>query len=155
MTTKTPLIQRLVVGVGGVLMIVSLFLPWSGVNGIHQNAWAFNTVAAVYFLICGLFAISTAITGGRYGVCRPDVSLIGGTDLLNVVAIVLTVWLLIDFPDNATRQPGVYCALIFAAVNSFPIADYRPLRGAPLFPSIDNPGEPARPTISQSRSTGR
>jgi heme A synthase len=147
MTPKTPVYQRLMAGVGGVLMIVSLFLPWAGVNGTDQDAWKFNTVAALYFLICGVLGIATAITGGRYGLFRPDVSLIGATDLLNVIAILLAAWLLVDFPDDATRQPGVYCALVLAAVISFPIADYRPLRGGPWFPPADtSEPEPIRPT---------
>jgi hypothetical protein len=88
----------------------------------------------VYFVVCGVFGIATAITGGLYGVCRPDVSLIGATDLLNTTAMLLLAWLILDFPDQATRQPGVFCALASAGVTAFSVADYRPLRGAPWFP---------------------
>ncbi|MFI5508343.1 hypothetical protein ACIA48_12800 [Mycobacterium sp. NPDC051804] len=143
MTTETPLHQRMIAGVGGAGALASLFLPWASVAGASQTGWQFNTVAAVYFAIGGVFGIATAITGGRYGLCRPDVSVIGATDLLNLVGMLLFAWLIVDFPDGATRQPGVYVALIATAVTAFAVADYRPLRGAPWFPAIDS-GRPAR-----------
>ena len=64
-------------------------------------------MAAVYFLICGMFGIVTAITGGQYGVCRPDVSLVGATDALNTISMLLFACLIFDFREHATRQPGV------------------------------------------------
>ena len=45
----------------------------------------------------------------------------------------------------ATRQPGVFCALISAAITAFSVADYRPLRGGPWFPRI-NTSEPITAT---------
>jgi len=146
MAARTPAHQRLIVGVGGTLLIASLLIPWADVVGVHRNGWQFNTVAAVYFLICGVFGIATAITGGQFGIGRPDVSLIGATDLLNTTAMVLLVWLIFDFPEHATRQPGVYCALISATITGLAVADYRPLRGAPWFaPTKTN--EPTRAPI--------
>jgi hypothetical protein len=148
MDAKTPVHQRLIVGVGGALSIASLFLPWAEVEGVNQNGWDFNTVAAVYFLIGGVFGIATAITGGQYGIGRPDVSLIGATDLLNTTSMLLFAWLIFDFPEHATRQPGVFCALIAAAITAFSVADYRPLRGAPWFAPIKT-SEPTHVSIQQ------
>ena len=59
------------------------------------------------------------------------------------ISMLLFAWLIFDFPEHATRQPGVFCALISAAITAFSVADYRPLRGAPWFPPI-KPSEPAR-----------
>jgi hypothetical protein len=148
MDAKTPVRQRLIVGVGGALLIASLFLPWADVEGVHQTGWDFNTVAAVYFLIGGVFGIATAITGGQYGIGRPDVSLIGATDLLNTTAMLLFAWLIFDFPEHATRQPGVFVALTAAAITAFSVADYRPLRGAPWFVPIKT-SEPTHAGIRQ------
>jgi quinol-cytochrome oxidoreductase complex cytochrome b subunit len=148
MDAKTPVHQRLIVGVGGALLIASLFLPWADVEGVNQNGWDFNTVAAVYFLIGGVFGIATAITGGQYGIGRPDVSLIGATDLLNTTSMLLFAWLIFDFPEHATRQPGVFVALIAAAITAFSVADYRPLRGAPWFAPIKT-SEPTHAGIPQ------
>jgi hypothetical protein len=133
MAAKTPAYQRLIAGFGGALLIASLFLPWADVEGVNDTGWELNTLAAVLFLLAGVFGIATAITGGQYGIGRPDVSLIGATDLLNTTSMLLLVWQIFDFPEHATRQPGVFCALISAAATAFAVADYRPLRGAPWF----------------------
>jgi hypothetical protein len=127
----------LIAGVGGVLLIVSLFLPWADVGGGSRSGWELWTMADVFFLIAGLCAITAAITGGRVGVFRPDVSLIGATDLLGLVAIVLVGWLLIfDFPAGADRGIGAFLALIAAITIAGGAGDYRPLRGAPWFPRV-------------------
>jgi hypothetical protein len=149
MAAKTPVYRRLIAGVGGALLIASLFLPWADVEGIHRTGWEFNTVAAVLFLAAGVFGIATAITGGQYGVGRPDLSLIAATDLLNTTSMLLLAWLIpFDFPEHATRQPGIFSALIFTAATAFAVADYRPLRGAPWFPPIKT-SEPTRTNIPQ------
>jgi hypothetical protein len=137
MAAKAHVYRQLIAGVGGALLIASLFLPWADVAGVHQTGWEFNTVAAALFLVAGVFGITTAITGGQYGLGRPDLSIIAATDLLNTTSMLLLAWLIpFDFPEHATRQPGVVGALISTAATAFAVADYRPLRGAPWFPSI-------------------
>ena len=148
MAAQTPVYRRLIAGVGGAVLIASLFLTWAGVEGVHQTGWEFNAVAAVLFLVAGVFGIATAITGGQYGVGRPDLSLIAATDLLNTTSMLLLAWLIFDFPEHATREPGVFGALISAAITAFAVADYRPLRGAPWFPPIKT-SEPTRASISE------
>jgi len=142
MATHTPAHQRLIVGVGGASLIVTLFLPWAQVDGVTQNGWQFNAVATLYFLIAGVMGLLTALTGGQFGLCRPDVSTIGVTDALNTVAMVLFGWLIVDFPPDAVRRPGVFCALAAAAVTAFAVADYGPLRGAPWFPPLTTADRP-------------
>ena len=128
---------HLITGTGGVLLIVSLFLPWADRGGASLSGWELWTMADVFFLIAGLCAIAAAITGGRLGLFRPDVTLIGASDLLAVVATVLIGWLLIfDFPAGADRQIGVFLALIGAITIAGGAGDYRPLRGAPWFPKV-------------------
>jgi hypothetical protein len=149
MAAKTAVYRRLVAGVGGAALMSAVFLPWAGVQGGYRTGWEFNTVAAVLFLVAGAFGIATAITGGQYGVGRPDLSLIAATDLLNTTSMLLLAWLIpFDFPEHATRQPGVFAALLAATATAFAVADYRPLRGAPWFPFIDT-GEPIRATGPQ------
>ena len=127
----------LIAGAGGVLLIVSLFLPWAEKGGVSRSGWELWTMADVFFLIAGLCAIAAAITGGRFGLFRPDLTLIGATDLLGVVATVPIGWLLIfDVPAGADRDRGAFLALIGAMTISGGAGDYRPLRGAPWFPKI-------------------
>jgi hypothetical protein len=132
-----PRAGQLITGAGGVLLIVSLFLPWAEKGGVSRSGWELLSMAHVFFLIAGLCAIAAAITGGRFGLFRPDLTLIGATDLLGLVAIVLMAWLLIfDFPAGADREIGAFLALIAAVTIAAGAGDYRPLRGAPWFPRV-------------------
>jgi hypothetical protein len=122
-------IGQLIAGAGGILLIVSLFLPWADIAGVNQTGWELSTMADVFFLIAGLVAISAAITGGRHSFFRPDLSLNAATDLLGVVATVLLAWLLIfDFPANANPETGAYLALIAAIAIMGGAGDYSVLR---------------------------
>jgi heme A synthase len=137
MSANTPGYRRLIAGAGGAASIFASFLPWAGVQSFTRTGWEFNGAVGVLLLIAGVFGIATAITGGQFGVMRPDVSIIGATDILNVTAAVVLAWLIFaDFPEHATREPAVFVALISATATAFAVADYRPLRGAPLFPRV-------------------
>jgi hypothetical protein len=126
---------QLIAGAGGALLIISLFLPWADVQGVSRSGWELWTMADVLFVIAGLIALGAAITGGRIGLFRPDLSLNGATDLLGVVATVLLTWLIIfDFPEGASREIGVFLALIAAIAIAGGAGDYRVLRGGSWFP---------------------
>jgi hypothetical protein len=128
---------RLIVGAGAVLLVGSLFLPWAESGGVSRSGWDLWTVADIFFLIAGLCAMAAAITGGRVGLFRPDLSLIGATDLLALVAFVLIGWLLVfDFPAGSDRQIGAFLALIASITIAGGAGDYRPLRGASWFPRV-------------------
>jgi hypothetical protein len=134
---------QLIAGAGGALLIISLFLPWADVQGVSRNGWELWTMADVFFLIAGLTALAAAITGGRIGLFRPDMSLNGATDLLGVVATVLIAWLIIfDFPESGSREIGVFLALIASIAVAGGAGDYGTLRGAPLFPATDGDEAP-------------
>ncbi|HEX9966592.1 MAG TPA: hypothetical protein VGB06_01470, partial [Solirubrobacterales bacterium] len=110
-----PGIGQWIAGAGGVLLIVSLFLPWVDAGGATQTGWELSTMADVFFLIAGLVAIASTVTGGRIGLFRPDVSVNGAADMLGVVATVLLAWLLIfDLPSGSSAEPGLYLALVGA-----------------------------------------
>jgi hypothetical protein len=124
-----PGIGQLIAGAGGVLLIVSLFLPWADVQGVTQTGWEFSAMADVFFLIAGLVAIGAAITGGRNSFFRPDLSMNAATDLLGVVATILLAWLIVfDFPANADPEIGAYLALIAAIAIMGGAGDYSVLR---------------------------
>jgi len=147
MAVETPVYRRLIAGVGGAALMVAPFLPWASIQGVNRTGWEFNAVGAALFLVAGMFGIATALTGGQYGVGRPDLSLIAATDLLNTTSMLLLAWLIpFDFPEHAIRQPGVFCALISATATAFAVADYRPLRGAPWFPLVKT-NEPTRTSV--------
>jgi hypothetical protein len=135
----------LIAGAGGTLLIISLFLPWADIGDASRSGWELWTIADVLFLIVGVFAIGSAISGGRFGLFRPDLTLIGATDLLGVVSTILIGWLvLFDFPAGASREIGVFVALIAAMTVAGGAGDYRVLRGAPLFPRPSSRPEESR-----------
>ncbi len=138
MTTTKPGAGELLAGVGGVVLIASPFLPWASAGEAERSGWELWTTADVFLLIVGLVAIGTALTGGRFGLFRPDLSLRGAADLLGVVATILIGWLVIfDFPEGASREVGVFVALVAAMAVAGGAGDYSALRGAPVFPRLD------------------
>lgn len=138
MSKEMPRHAQLITGTGGALLIVSLFLPWASVDGADRNGFELLTMADVFLPIVGLVAIGAALTRGRFGVFRPDLSVNGAADLLGVITTILVAWLIsFDFPSDASREIGVFLALLAAIAIAGGSGDYSPLRGAPLFPRID------------------
>jgi len=138
MTKEMPRRAQLITGAGGALLIVSLFLPWASVDEAGQTGFELLSMADVFLLIVGLVAIAAALTRGRFGVFRPDLSVNGAADLLGVVTTISVAWLILfDFPPGASREIGLYLALVAAIAIAGGAGDYSTLRGAPLFPRID------------------
>jgi hypothetical protein len=141
MSTINPGFGRLLAGCGGALLIASLFMPWSeGPAGVSQSGWELLTVSDVLFLITGLFGLAAAVTGGRFGFFRRDLSLNGATDILSLIAGFLIAWLIVfDFPSGASRQIGVYLALVAAAAIATGAGDFRVTTLFPKIPEGDRP----------------
>lgn len=132
MDSRAPL--RLVIGGGGALMIAALFMPWAG----DRSGWELFGAADVFLLIVGAVAVAAAITGGRVGVFRPDVSLNGAADMFAVTATIVLAWFAVfDFPDGASREAGLFAALGAAIAIAAAAGDYRVFRGASVFPRLD------------------
>ncbi|WP_116372717.1 hypothetical protein [Mycobacterium sp. MFM001] len=129
-------------------MIVALFLPWAQAQDADRGGWDLWKLTFPLCVVVAVCALTTAITGGQFGLNRPDVSIIGATDLLGVITTITLAWLLFyDFPAHASRQPALILALISAAAAAFAAADYRPLRGAPLFPQMVDQGSDYRERV--------
>jgi hypothetical protein len=141
MSTMNPGFGRLLAGAGGALLIASLFLPWADLpDGVSRNGWELWTMSDVFFLIVGLFGIAAAVTGGRFGFFRPDVSLNGAADILGLTAAILLGWLILfDFPSGADREAGVYLALIAGTAIACGAGDFRVRSFFPKMPNGDRP----------------
>jgi Na+/melibiose symporter-like transporter len=124
--------MRGIVAAAGVALIVSVFLPWADANGESATAWDLEPGIAVLCVLAGVAALVGAATDGQIGLFRPDVSSSAAADLLNVAATA-TVAAFVLF-DAASPAAGAYLALASAAVAACGSADWRVLRGAPLFP---------------------
>jgi hypothetical protein len=133
----TAVIRRLGAGLGGALLLASLFLPWSG----DRSGWELLTTTDVLYAIAAAAAIATGLTGGHFGVFRTDVSLIGLTDMLNVVSTtLLIVFVAVEAP--ADMKAGVWVALAGAVISMFSVGEYRRPRGG-WFPRTSPERPPA------------
>lgn len=129
------MLRRLFCGVGGAAMVVALLLPWARADGSNLNAWELSKPSVVLCVTVAICALTTAATGRRFGVMRPDVSFIGATDAFGVATTVaLALLLAYDLPAHASGRPGLLLALASAATTAVAAGDYRPLLGAPIFP---------------------
>jgi hypothetical protein len=138
MTKAKPATGQVVTGVGGALLIFSLFLPWARTGRIDRTGFQLLTITDMFLLIVGVLAIVAALTWRRYGLFRPDLSMNAAADLLGLVAAILLTWLILfDFPSGAEREIGVFLALAAAIAISAGSGDYSPLRGAPWFPRAE------------------
>ena len=137
MSTINPGLGRLLAGGGGVLLIVSLFMPWSDVTGETLSGWETVSTWDVFVLITGVCGVVAALTGGRFGFFRPDLSMNAMTDIFGVVVTILIAWLIFDFPSGADREVGVYLALAGAAAIATGAGDFRVTSVFPSLPQAD------------------
>lgn len=141
MSTINPRLGRLLAGLGGALLMASLFMAWSDAAGVTHDGWQTLSVWDVFLAITGVCGITAALTGGRFGFFRPDLSFNGMTDIFGVMAATLIAWLLLfDFPSGADREVGVYLALIGAAAVATGAGDFRVKSAFPRIPGADRPG---------------
>lgn len=126
MSTINARSGRITAGVGGALLLVSLFLPWSELQGESLSGWETLSLFDLFVAITGLCGIVAALTGGRFGFFRPDLSFNAMTDIFGVVVGSLLVWFVAaDFPADADRKPGVYLALAAAWIVATGAGDFR------------------------------
>ena len=91
--------RRVVAGIGGIVLIGALLLPWTESGAVTETGWDLVPGPALVCVIAGLAAIATALTGGRITFFRPDVSLTGAADMFSVASSLMIGWLLLfDFP---------------------------------------------------------
>ncbi len=141
MTTINPGFGRLLAGCGGVLLIVSLFMPWSDAAGVTHDGWQTLNAWDVFLVITGVSGLAAAMTGGRFGFFRPDLSLNGMTDIFGVVAAILIAWLIVfDFPSAANREVGLYLALVGATAVATGAGDFRVRSVFPRMPDAERSG---------------
>ena len=136
MTTINPGFGRLLAGGGGALLIVSLFMSWSDLAGVTLDGWQTLRTWDVFLLITGVCGIAAAVTGGRFGFFRPDLSFNAMTDIFGVIAGILIAWLILfDFPSGANPELGLYLALVGSIAVATGAGDFR-IRS--LFPRMEN-----------------
>jgi hypothetical protein len=137
-STINPGFGRLLAGCGAVLLLASLFMPWVESGGVSQTGWEAQNGLDVFFLISALLGLAAAITGGRFGFFRPDLSLNGTADITAVWATTVLAWLVIfDWPSGASREIGVYLAIAGAAAVATGTGDFKVRSLFPRMPEAE------------------
>jgi hypothetical protein len=119
----------MIAAVGGIVLLVAMFLPWVGIGGASlpsglpggvgtsttENIWKGSTLD-IYLLITGVVAILPALMALTDS--SEEFSFVSAaTLLLGVVAVILVVaFLTVDFPDGADRKIGAFIGLGAAIV---------------------------------------
>jgi hypothetical protein len=126
---------QMIAAVGGIALLVAMFLPWVGVSGpslpsglpgavdtsTSENIWKGSSLD-IYLLITGVVALLPALMALTDS--AEEFSFVSAaTLLLGVVAVILVItFLTVDFPDGADRNIGAFIGLggaIVIAVGGF------------------------------------
>src|SRR3954454_14516146 len=128
---------QLIAGIGAVVLLVAMFLPWIGTSGpsipagitvpsgvstsTSENIWKGSTLD-VYLLVTVIVAALPALLAVTDA--SEEFSFVSAaTFLLGVVAVILVAaFLTIDFPDGAERKYGAFIGLgaaIVVAIGGF------------------------------------
>jgi hypothetical protein len=101
--------------VGGIALLVALFLPWVGAGGQTENIWKGSTLD-IYLLITAAVALLPALLAVTDS--SEEFSFVSAaTLLLGVVAVILVIaFLTVDFPSGPDRKIGAFVGLGSAIV---------------------------------------
>jgi hypothetical protein len=101
--------------VGGIALLVALFLPWVGAGGQTENIWKGSTLD-IYLLITAAVALLPALLAVTDS--SEEFSFVSAaTLLLGVVAVVLVIaFVTVDFPSGPDRKIGAFVGLGSAIV---------------------------------------
>jgi hypothetical protein len=120
---------QMIAAIGGIVLLVAMFLPWIGVSGpslpsglpggvdtsTSENIWKGSSLD-IYLLITGVVALLPALLAVTDS--AEEFSFFSAaTLLLGLVAVILVIaFLTVDFPDGADRKIGAFIGLGAAVV---------------------------------------
>jgi hypothetical protein len=126
---------QMIAAVGGIALLVAMWLPWVGVSGpalpagvpggvdtsTSQNIWEGSTLD-IYLLIAGVVALLPALFALTDSAA--EFSFVSAATLLlgTVAVILVAAFLTVDFPDGADRKVGAFVGLgggIVIAIGGF------------------------------------
>jgi hypothetical protein len=105
-----------VAGTCGVLLIVSLFLPWYSAGGQTVNAWDSMAVNDVILAVAGALAIASAVVVGIRRLAGSAVAITSLAIVPALVALIVTVYRLVSPapPVDVSLETGAWLALASA-----------------------------------------
>jgi hypothetical protein len=116
-------------GLGGVVLLVSMFLDWYGIDGYKTrtrvgqgyagvetvwgkaNAWESFSMVDIFLAIAAAVAVAAAVmTAVQRGAAIPT-ALLSLALLFAAIGAVLLVWRVLDPPGDTTREAGLWVGL--------------------------------------------
>ena len=105
-------VGEILLAASGLLLLVSLFLPWYGTSGADLSGWEALDVVDVLLALVALSAISVLVVTAWARVAAVAIALDALVTLLGLVAVVLMAFRVLSLPDAATgREVGLWLAL--------------------------------------------
>jgi hypothetical protein len=125
------------VGLSGLVLLVSLFLPWYSLGGLSANAWDSFTVVDVILALAALGGIALPVLAAMQRTAAVPQAWASSLIWIVLAAAVLAVIRLVDPPaDGVSRDAGVWIGAVAAlALVAFDMKSMRDKR----FPSVMRP----------------
>jgi hypothetical protein len=127
-------------GLGGVVLLVSLFLPWYSLAGVDATGWESFSVVDLILAFAALCAIALPVVAATQRAAAVPQAWSSGIIWALMLAAVLAVIRLLNPPaDDVSREAGVWIATIASlALVGFDIKSMRDKRfPAAMRPRID------------------
>ena len=124
-------------GLAGVVLLVSLFLPWYSAGGESATGWQSFTVIDVILALAGLGAVALLLATATQRTAAIPQAVSSSLAPLLLVAVVLAVIRLLDLPGGAdAREAGVWIGTVATlALFAFDAKSMRDKR----FPAVMRP----------------
>ena len=102
-----------IAGIGAVLLLVSLFLPWYFISDVHATAWETMAVNDVLIMIAAAFTLTAVVWDGSSRAEGRSVVGYGLASAPALLALILVVWRMLDpAPDaDVSLGPGAWLGL--------------------------------------------
>ena len=102
-------------GIGGAVLLISLFLPWYSLGGVSATGWESFSVVDVIVAIAALAAIALPVVTAAQRTAAVPQAFASTIIWVLIVAALLVVIRLINPPaDDVSREAGVWIAAISA-----------------------------------------
>src|SRR3954469_1038188 len=127
-------------GRGGVVLLVSLFLPWYSLGGVDATGWESFSVVDLILAFAALCAIALPVVAATHRTAAVPQAWSSGIIWALMLAAVLALIRLLNPPaDDVSREAGVWIATIASlALVGFDIKSMRDKRfPAAMRPRID------------------
>jgi hypothetical protein len=100
-------------GIGGVALLVALFLDWYSVDGSGASAWESFSVVDIALALTGAFAIAVAVVTSLHRAGAVPIATASLLGSIGFVTALLAVWRVLDPPGSGdvSREAGLWVGL--------------------------------------------